>query len=149
MSSPFVSRSAQLADADASWDRNGLERLSRERCLVLLRTARIGRLGYGMDGVPAVVPVNIATDAAAVVFRLSTGRALAAIEARQLVVVEVDEVNLDACCGWSINVIGVAAEVPAALVDGLSDVPTTWARGDHGRVFRLPLTVVEGRRLAS
>src|SRR3546814_12296096 len=96
-------------------DRNGLEILDRQACLDLLATVAIGRLAYLTGGVPRVVPLNVALDGDRVVFRLSTGNALAAIESRQFVTLEVDDFDLDACCGWSVAVTGVAAEVPAAL----------------------------------
>lgn len=128
-------------------DRNGLEILDRQACLDLLATVAIGRLAYVTGGVPRVVPLNVALDRNHVVFRLSTGNALAAIESRQLVTLEVDDFDPAACFGWSVAVTGVAAEVPAALADQPGAGCRSWLRGSVGRVFRLSTDEIEGRRL--
>lgn len=128
-------------------DRNGLEILDRQACLDLLATVAIGRLAYVAGGVPRVVPLNVALDGDRVVFRLSTGNALAAIESRQFVTLEVDDFDPEACCGWSVAVTGVAAEVPAALAAEPGAGCRSWLRGSVGRVFRLPTDEIEGRRL--
>lgn len=128
-------------------DRNGLEILARDECLRLLATATVGRLAYMRSGVPAVVPINIALVTDQVMFRLGTGAALAAIYDRQLVAVEVDLVDLDACCGWSVNVVGAPTEVPAALAGAAGPALRSWLRPDVTRLFGLGSDHVSGRRL--
>lgn len=128
-------------------DRNGLEILDRGTCLELLATATIGRLAYVAGSTARVIPMNVALDGDDVLFRLSTGNALAAIESGQLVTIEVDDFDGDACCGWSVTVTGVAVEIPAALADQPAARCHSWLRGRIGRVFRLPTDHVEGRRL--
>src|SRR3546814_12629558 len=96
-------------------DRNGLEILDRQACLDLLATVAIGRLAYLTGGVPRVAPLNVALDGDRVVFRLSTGHALAAIDSRQFVTLEVDDFDLDPCCGWRVAVPCVVRAVPATL----------------------------------
>lgn len=128
-------------------DRNGLEILDRGTCLSLLATVAIGRLAYLAGSVARVIPINVAVDGDTVLFRLSTGNALAAIESGQLVTIEVDDFDGDACCGWSVTVTGVAAEIPAALADQPGARCHSWLRGRIGRVFRLPTGEIDGRRL--
>lgn len=128
-------------------DRNGLEILDRRTCLSLLDTVAIGRLAYVSGGIARVIPINVALDGDAVLFRLSTGNALAAIESGQLVTIEVDAFDCETCCGWSVTVTGVAAEIPAALADQPAARCHSWLRGRIGRVFRLPTDEVDGRRL--
>lgn len=129
-------------------DRNGLEILGRDECLRLLGSVTVGRLVYVRGGVPAAVPVNIALAGDQVVFRLGTGAALAAIYDRQLLAVEVDAVDLDACCGWSINVVGAPAEVPAVLAPIAGRRLRSWLRPDQARLFALRTDDVTGRRLS-
>lgn len=128
-------------------DRNGLEILDRRTCLSLLATVAIGRLAYVSGSVARVIPINVALDGDTVLFRLSTGNALAAIESGQLVTIEVDAFDCETCCGWSVTVTGVAAEIPAALADQPAARCHSWLRGRIGRVFRLPTDEVDGRRL--
>lgn len=128
-------------------DRNGLEVLDRAECLRLLADARIGRLAYIGRGLPSIIPVNIALDEDQVVFRLSTGGALVAINGGQLVALEVDQVNVEDCCGWSVTVVGLPAEVPGALAGSAGVSLACWLRSDQARLFRLGSEHVEGRRL--
>jgi len=107
----------------------------------------IGRLAYVAGSIARVIPINVALDGDTVLFRLSTGNALAAIESGQLVTIEVDDFDGDTCCGWSVTVTGVAAEIPAALADQTAARCHSWLRGRIGRVFRLPTGEVDGRRL--
>lgn len=127
-------------------DRNGLEILEPAECLRLFATATVGRLAYTSGGIPAVIPVNVAL-AEQVLFRLGTGAALAAIYDHQLVALEVDAIDLDACCGWSVNVVGTPTEVPAALAGAVGHLVRSWLRPDTTRLFSLQTTHVTGRRL--
>lgn len=128
-------------------DRNGLEVLDRRACLDLLATVAIGRLAYVTGGVARVIPLNVAVDGESVLFRLSTGGALAAIESGRLVTLEADDFDGDTCCGWSVVVTGVATEIPAAVAAEPGARCRSWLRGRVGRVFRLSTDEVEGRRL--
>ena len=128
-------------------DRNGLEILERAECLQLLATGTVGRLAYCRGGVPAVIPVNVALAGERVLFRLGTGAALAAIYSRELVVLEVDAIDLDGCCDWSVNIVGSPTEVPAALAGAAGQGLRSWLRPDTTRLFSLGTEHVEGRRL--
>ena len=128
-------------------DRNGVEILDRRTCLTLLATVAIGRLAYASGSIARVIPINVALDGDTVLFRPSTGNALAAVESGQLVTIEVDDFDCETCCGWSVTVTGVATEIPAALADQPDARCHSWLRGSIGRVFRLPTGQVEGRRL--
>jgi len=131
----------------ARTDRNGLEILDRRACLDLLATVAIGRLAYVTGGAPRVIPLNVTLDGDRVLFRLSTGNALAAIESGQFVTLEVDDFDPLTCCGWSVAVTGVATEIPAVVAAHPGDGCRSWLRGSIGRVFLLPTAEVEGRRL--
>jgi len=131
----------------ARTDRSGLEILDRRACFDLLATVAIGRLAYVAGRVPRVIPLNVSLDGDRVLFRLSTGNALAAIESGQLVTLKVDDFDPLTCCGWSVTVRGVATEIPAVVAAHAGTGCHSWLRGSVGRVFRLPTGEVEGRRL--
>jgi len=133
----------------AARDRNGLEILDRQACLDLLATVAIGRLAYVSDHVPRVIPINVTLAEEGLLFRLSTGSALAAIESGQLVTLEVDDFDADQCCGWSVVVTGVATEIPQAVAARCGTGCRSWLRGSVGRVFLLPTAEAEGRRLGA
>lgn len=131
-------------------DRNGLEILERAEALQLVATATVGRLAYVSRGVPAVVPVNIGlADDDQVLFRLGTGRALAAIYARELIALEVDDIDLDAAGGWSVNIVGTPIEVCAALAVAAGANLRSWVQSEGSRLFRLGTDHLAGRRLVA
>jgi hypothetical protein len=134
--------------ADGDRDRNGLEILGREQCLRLLARVEVGRLGYVRSGVPAVVPVMVALDGERLLFRLTTGAALAAICAGQLLVLEVDEIDRERGEGWSVNVVGLPVEVPGVLARALGECVTRPPGLRAGRLFELDTRHIEGRRTA-
>lgn len=128
-------------------DRNGLEVLDRAACLDLLATAPLGRLAYLSRTVPRVIPLNLMLDGDRLLFRLGTGGALAAVESGQLVTLEADEFDHESGSGWSVSVVGIASEIPAALAAEPGRRLRSWLRGTTGRVFRLRTDEIEGRRL--
>lgn len=123
-----------------------MEMLNRAACLALLADTRIGRLAYALGGIPAVVPVLITLDGDRILFRLTTGAALAAICDRQVLVLEVDQIDLDRCEGWSINLIGLPVEVPPVLADEIGAPLCHWPGLHAGRLFRMDTDHLEGRR---
>lgn len=127
-----------------------LSRLDRATCLELLGSRRTGRLAYvARAGVPDVVPVNLVVDAGRLLVRSGPGPKLQAAERREVVAVEVDDIDEDTRTGWSVVVAGRARRLhtseAAALPAGL--LPEVWARGPRSSVIAVELTRVEGRRL--
>ena len=129
-------------------DRNGLEVLERAECLQLLATSKIGRLAYSRGGTLAVIPVNVACADDRMLFRLGTGAALAAVYDKQLLTLEVDAIDLDTWCGWSVNIVGTPEEIPAALAGTVGQGLRSWLRPESTRLFSLRTDHLEGRRLA-
>ena len=128
-------------------DRNGLEILDRAQCMGLLADVTVGRLAYARGGVPAVVPVNVALVDERILFRLGTGAALAAIYDRQVIALEVDEIDADGRRGWSINVVGNPTEISVAVAGHAGVALQSWLRADNSRLFSLATNHVKGRRL--
>lgn len=130
---------------------SGLERLSREECVSLLRSQDVGRLVVVDGGRPLIFPVNYAMDGEAPVFRTASGTKLWAAS-RSPVAFEIDAVDGDARTGWSVVVHGVAQEITAfdardlqARVYGLPVHP--WAKGDKPSIVRVVPRLITGRRI--
>jgi nitroimidazol reductase NimA-like FMN-containing flavoprotein (pyridoxamine 5'-phosphate oxidase superfamily) len=127
---------------------HGLEVIDREECEVLLTTQRIGRVGLGGDR-PGVFPVLYALLDGDVVFRTAPGEKLIAAALEREVVFEIDSFSTRECTGWSVNVLGVAAEIvhPAELSQAQAlDLPP-WAGDARDRYVRIRAREVSGRRI--
>jgi uncharacterized protein len=130
-------------------DRNGLDVLSREECLSLLRRAHIGRVAISVDALPAVLPVNFTILGEDVVFRTNPGAKLDAALANNVVAFEVDEVDPVYQTGWSVLVQGMAREViEPGEVEVVSKAPLrAWAGNGRDRFVRIPTHHLSGRRI--
>jgi len=89
-------------------DRRGLRVLSMDECLLLLRAAGMGRLGFVHHGEPEVLPINFGMDGASPVFRSTWGSKLDMASVGGLVALEADDVNLHTRRAWSVVVKGPA-----------------------------------------
>jgi nitroimidazol reductase NimA-like FMN-containing flavoprotein (pyridoxamine 5'-phosphate oxidase superfamily) len=127
-------------------DRHGTEVLARARCLELLRTRRIGRLGLSMGALPVVHPVNFAVDDDRVLIRTGIGSKLSAALRGAVVCLEVDDIDDTGTTGWSVLVTGRAEELVGAdaerAAEALGD-GSSWA-GDH--YVGIHIELVSGRR---
>jgi nitroimidazol reductase NimA-like FMN-containing flavoprotein (pyridoxamine 5'-phosphate oxidase superfamily) len=126
----------------------GLKVLESAECEALLRTQRIGRVGLCIDQ-PLVLPVVFALIDRDVVFRTAPGEKLIAAALNRTVAFEVDEYDVPARSGWSVNVVGVIEEVVDAAelrsVRALGLEP--WAGEFRDRYVRIRAEHVSGRRV--
>lgn len=129
-------------------DSAGLEVLSREECLRLLISVRIGRLVFTDRALPAVQPVAFAVDRDSVVLRVPEGSAVLAAH-DSIVAFEADDVAGDLREGWTVTVVGRACELSDAL--GLArakELPLPsrgW--GPQDRYLSIAMEVMSGRRI--
>ena len=126
----------------------GLELISPEQCLELLRTQRVGRVGV-CSGRAGVFPVLYALLDDDVVFRTAPGEKLIAAAMRREVVFEIDFFDMETRSGWSVNVLGTAEEIqhPDELTraDALGLDP--WAGEVRDRYVRIRASELSGRRI--
>jgi nitroimidazol reductase NimA-like FMN-containing flavoprotein (pyridoxamine 5'-phosphate oxidase superfamily) len=130
-------------------DHAGLETLPFDRCLLLLASVPLGRVGFCADGEVVVLPVNHAMDGQDVVFRTARGSKLSAAEEQDLVAFEADDYDEQTRSGWSVLVTG-----RAAVVDEESEIRRLgrlglhpWANAvEHPYWVRIRPTSVTGRR---
>jgi nitroimidazol reductase NimA-like FMN-containing flavoprotein (pyridoxamine 5'-phosphate oxidase superfamily) len=74
--------------------RNQLQELTREECLALLRgSIYLGRIGYVVDGVPVIVPVNFVLDGDTVVFCTTQGSELSWLSNHTRIAFQADQAH--------------------------------------------------------
>ena len=127
-----------------------LAALTREECLELLRSQQLGRLAYiARAGAPDIAPVNYVVAGSDVLLRSGPGPKLQAAERRELVALEVDELDESTCAGWSVVLVGPAQRLSLAQVRAIpeGELPRPWANGPRHSVVRIRPTRITGRRL--
>jgi nitroimidazol reductase NimA-like FMN-containing flavoprotein (pyridoxamine 5'-phosphate oxidase superfamily) len=130
--------------------RSEIEILTREECLRLLATEEVGRLAVVLGRQPLVVPVNYVLDGETIVFRSDAGTKLATAS-HERVAFEIDHIDHDRRCGWSVLVQGVGQEITPAFnrlfetVRALAVTP--WAPGDKEHWVRIMPIEITGRRV--
>ena len=128
---------------------DGLEVLPEEECRDLLSRAEVGRLAVTVAALPAIFPVNYAVLDGDVIFLTGEGTKLRAAADEAVVAFEIDEIDSATRTGWSVLVVGVAAEVhdPAVLARVATLGLLPWAPGGRSHVVRLRTELVSGRRI--
>ncbi len=127
----------------------GLELLTEEECGALLATARIGRVGVTVGGLPVILPVNYTYLSGDVFFRTGEGTKFRAASGGAVIAFEVDAYDEAAQQGWSVLAIGRADIVtdPAEIADVDGSVRTPWAGGQRNYLVRLRPEVMTGRKI--
>lgn len=126
----------------------GLEILDDDECWRLLGTAGLGRVAVTIGALPAIFPVNYAVVDHAVVFRTSEGTKLRAALDRAMVAFEVDQGDALYHSGWSVQVVGVAQEIPPDVVNGIGPIPVApWAPGARTHYVQIRPELISGRRI--
>jgi CBS domain-containing protein len=95
----------------AARDHRGLVVLPFEDCLARLRSARVGRIAFVLDGGPVVLPVNHAVDGTTIVFRTTWGSKLEVARSAGAAAFEVDGFDAATRTGWSVLVRGTVSAV--------------------------------------
>jgi hypothetical protein len=130
-------------------DHNGLEVLDRDRCLRLLSSATIGRVGLTSGALPTVLPVNFVLTPAGIVFRTGWGTKLEAATRNTVVAFEADDFSTFNHSGWSVVVTGVARELTDAdEIEQAQALPLTrWGGDGSDRFVCISTEIVTGRSL--
>ncbi|WP_225850452.1 pyridoxamine 5'-phosphate oxidase family protein [Streptomyces sp. HPF1205] len=128
-----------------------LSELPPDECLRLLSGHGVGRVAVTTDAGPAIVPVNYDVVDEAIVFRTAAAAAPALAAGRE-VAFEVDRIDEALSEGWSVLVLGPAAEVTdaAEVRDLRARAHTTpWAGGDREQWLRIRPVRLTGRRITA
>jgi nitroimidazol reductase NimA-like FMN-containing flavoprotein (pyridoxamine 5'-phosphate oxidase superfamily) len=133
------------------YDSPGLEVLEREECLKLLASVSLGRIIYTERAMPAVQPVNFAVHGGVIVLRTPGVGKLSAATRNAVVAFEADSIAEDLSAGWSVSVLGHAAEVTDH--DELRELALlplrVWNSADSDHYIRITVEMISGRRVRS
>ena len=128
-----------------------LVELSRDQCFDHLRRAGIGRIGYVVEGLAVILPVNFTMRDDDIVFCTDSGSKLRWLSNHTRVAFEVDGSNAEDQSGWSVLVRGTARSVTDAdsiEALGAEDV-VSWVRPAAAHWVRISVDQVSGRSLAA
>lgn len=131
-------------------DGNGLEVLTTEECLELLRSRSFGRIAISSESLPIILPVHyVLADDEHLVIQTRRGTRLATATRNVVVAFEVDEVDDDTGEGWSVVVRGFASEyhpdgAPPPVLEKMR-----WLHGEGGRFVSVTIDLLSGRRTAT
>jgi nitroimidazol reductase NimA-like FMN-containing flavoprotein (pyridoxamine 5'-phosphate oxidase superfamily) len=127
-----------------------LQELTRDECIELLRSHPLfGRIGYVVEGVPVILPVNFVVDGESVVFTTAKGSKLSWLSSHSRIAFQADHGRPLDRSGWSVLVRGTAHEVtdPAEL-EALQQGPLhSWAVPSAEHWVRISFDEISGRRL--
>ncbi len=128
-----------------------LRTLTREECMALLRQGVIGRIGYVVDGLAIIVPVNFTLVGDDIVFCTAKGSKLAWLSSRSHLAFEVDESRTSHREGWSVLVHGSAHEVTDSdKIDELRRGQLhSWVHPTAEHWVRITVEKISGRALES
>src|ERR1700694_5054628 len=141
-------KSEGRSDQSTSAPGDGLRVLSDDECVDLLRRHRFGRVALGIDGWPAILPVNYLYDGTSVVIRTAPG---AKLDQAPLTAVafEIDDADRYGHWGWSVLVQGPAFDVTLSideLSEHLRELPVRpWAPDARDQWLKVAAVRINGR----
>lgn len=138
-----------MADVERTASDHRIEELSGDECRALLRRSHVGRLGVVRGGYPLIFPVNYGFHGERVVIRTHAGAKLRGALYHR-VSFEIDEIDYESRCGWSVLVQGFGTELTArdpgyAAMRHLTPAP--WAPGERDRLLVIAPISITGRRI--
>jgi nitroimidazol reductase NimA-like FMN-containing flavoprotein (pyridoxamine 5'-phosphate oxidase superfamily) len=125
--------------------------LSEDECRALLEAHDVGRVGFVIDDLPVVLPVNYAVVGDTIVVRTAPGVLTAGVSDRP-VAFEIDGFERWNRSGWSVLAQGHGRDI-AEEADNRggalrSSEVDTWAPGDRAVSLTIDITHLSGRRIA-
>jgi nitroimidazol reductase NimA-like FMN-containing flavoprotein (pyridoxamine 5'-phosphate oxidase superfamily) len=125
----------------------GTEIVSEQDCWDMLATQSVGRLAVSMDGQIEIFPVNYGLDGDGIIFRTNAGRKMTWATGGE-VAFEVDSVDENSHCGWSVVVHGAARDISSFDSPERRLAARAWA-GEKDFLIRISPRTLTGRRIAS
>ena len=127
---------------------SGVRVLSKEECLALLRSHRLGRLALSVDDQPHIFPVNYLYEETSVVIRTAPGLKLDHGPLRA-VAFEIDDASPNGDWGWSVVVLGPCFDLTDTIdkrSERLLELPVRpWAPGAREHCLSVLARHVSGR----
>lgn len=85
-----------------------LRQLTYDECVRRLDVGGVGRVAITEHAMPAILPVNFVRSGPSIVFRTEPGGTLARGCNGTVVAFEIDGIDRQGTCGWSVLVVGAA-----------------------------------------
>ena len=124
-----------------------LKVLDRRRCLELLATHHVGRLGVVEGRRPVVLPVNFVLDGDAPIMMSADGVKSRSADGSPACL-EIDAIDVDRQTGWSVLVSGRLEDVTDdPTVSHRVTPPVPWAPGPRRHILRLAPESITGRAI--
>ena len=126
-----------------------MTQLTKDECLKLLASVRIGRIIYTRRAMPAVELVNFTLDKGDIVIRTDRGGELATATHQAVVAFEADCLDVTHQAGWSVTALGRSREVTDNEEIGrLREIGlSSWAPGVREYFIRISPEIINGRLL--
>ena len=131
------------------YDTNGLEVIAPNACLNLLGSARVGRIAYTDQALPAVQPVTYLLHDGALLIRAGSGSKLGSAIDQSVIAFQVDDLDPDSYTGWAVMVVGQAGVVsdPAELHEFGKLSLRPWFTAGEDQFIRISIDMIDGRRI--
>jgi nitroimidazol reductase NimA-like FMN-containing flavoprotein (pyridoxamine 5'-phosphate oxidase superfamily) len=126
------------------------QELDHDECRRLLASGVFGRVAISTPSGPHIVPVNYVTVEDRILFRTTPHSVLGSYGRNAEMAFEVDHVDYEYACGWSVVVRGRAEVLHDAQEIQLLTAnlrPRPWAGGTRNLYFALTWREISGRRL--
>jgi nitroimidazol reductase NimA-like FMN-containing flavoprotein (pyridoxamine 5'-phosphate oxidase superfamily) len=125
--------------------------LDEARCADLVAESALGRLAVIINGRPEIFPVNHVYGRASnsIVFPVHDGAKLRGALDWPWVAFEVDDIDVEHNCGWSVAVVGAAEEIVDAETTARlsSERHVLWGEGSGARWIRIAASKMTGREI--
>jgi nitroimidazol reductase NimA-like FMN-containing flavoprotein (pyridoxamine 5'-phosphate oxidase superfamily) len=117
-------------------------------CETLLQTHRFGRLALGIEGWPAILPVNYLFEGSSIVIRTAPGAKLDE-GPLNMVAFEIDGADRYGYWGWSVLVQGPLFDITSSIDELSAHLRTLpvrpWVPGAHDHWLKLTAARMSGR----
>jgi nitroimidazol reductase NimA-like FMN-containing flavoprotein (pyridoxamine 5'-phosphate oxidase superfamily) len=125
-------------------------RLDRGESMRLLASARVGRLIFTVNAMPAVRLMNFVVVGELIVLRTAADSTVARKVHDVITAFEADDLDAATSSGWSVVVTGRATRVtdPELMARYRNVALVPWAPGDRDQFVTITTEVVEGRRVS-
>lgn len=126
-----------------------VQHIHHPECEALLRDRHFGRLGVIVHDHPEIFPMNYTMDGSHIAFRIDRGTKLASLRQSHIATWEIDGIDEEERCGWSVMAVGPVQEIhDEPTLDRLDHLGLdTWIIGESVHWMRLSPHRLSGRRI--
>lgn len=118
--------------------------IDEDECRALLRTQRVGRVGWESANGPQILPINfLLTNEGTIVLRSAKGSILSELADPTDVVLQCDSIDSEARNGWSVLASG------RTRLGDATETAVPWAPGERDLIIQIDIASLSGRVIIS